>query len=879
MEQTIPARFEFVVRTVPHHLALTGRGRHWTYEALNRQANQIAHAIRARTTPGVGCVAYLLDQSPEMIVASLAALKAGKACLAMHPGLPDQTQVEIVKDVCPDLILTSGAFETRARAAAAGSCDVLAFDEIGDADAIGNPHPVTQPQHPALIFYTSGSTGQPKGVVWSHRRMMHRVWLSTLHEAITPADRQSLLRHCGFAAAQTDMLSALLQGATLCVLDVVSEGLTSLQTWIDQEQITVLRFPALLFRRFLSTLDGERLFPSVRVVSVGGDAVSPADVALWKRHFPRPCSLFLRFSATEVGVLTAARFDHDTVLRQESPTAGHPVADKELRLIDEQGQSVPAGETGELIVDSDYLADGYWRRPEETARTYTSDPRIPGRRSYRTGDLGRFLPDGRFVFLGRRDQRVKIRGFRVEIREVETALRQLDDLVEAAVVAVNDDEGQRLLAFVVMRAGLTCDPTSLRTRLLVRLPEWKVPARFHVLESLPTTLSGKVDRQRLKEQARGQEAEELSTPLPIGFESPLDPLEMQIAELWQELLRYGRVGRSDDFFLLGGDSLQATVLHLQIEGLAEAPIPINTLFKHPTVAGMATVVHRIRKSELAETPAIPPVLVPFRTTGTRPPLFLVHGGMGRSFVRPHFLEILGTDQPVYGFQASGLDRTRRSHLTIEAMAREYVRAIRTVQPEGPYLVGGSCSGCEVVIEMANQLRHAGQAVAPVLLFDPPVTSRGDLPWWRRYRRMLRAHLRKQFRQHSWNHMLIDRLRRVQDEPARSALRDPAWLGAAPRAALDFHLAGFRHTCRWHYDGPVLVLLSRVRLNRDGPFGDRWTFAKHLRGKVQWFEAGSTHVEVVGGGSELAARQIQQCVDIAREALDAMRRDPRTQASQ
>ncbi len=486
VEQTVQGRFEQVADTAGDRLALSGNGRQWTYRTLNEDANRIAHAIRAHTAPGAGCVGYLVDQSPEMVVATMGVLKAGKAYLAIHPGLPPAAQAEIVRHAGPDLLLATETHAARARELSDGSCRVITLEECSRRGSIENPPPIAGPRDPATVFFTSGTTGRPKGVARSHRAVLHRVWLSSLHEGITPADRQSLVTHCSFGASQADLAGALLLGAALCVFDVVPAGLSAFADWIDAERITLLRPPVQLFRRFLAAIDRERRFPFVRLVSLGGDSVAQSDIDAWRQHFQPPCGLLHRFSTTETSLLTTSRIDHSTPVSAETVTAGRPVEDMVLTLVDSDGRPVPMGETGELVVSSAYLADGYWRRPDETARAFFDDPVDPQRRSYRTGDRGRFVADGRFAFLGRADQQVKIRGYRVEIREVEAALRELDEVSDAAMVS--SDLGEtRLHAFVVTVDLRLFDASSVRQRLRARLPEWKVPAHFHPLSSLPTT--------------------------------------------------------------------------------------------------------------------------------------------------------------------------------------------------------------------------------------------------------------------------------------------------------------------------------------------------------------------------------------------------------
>ncbi|MEA2464018.1 MAG: hypothetical protein QOJ98_1765, partial [Acidobacteriota bacterium] len=426
IEQTIPARFETVVQQVPERLALRGGGRSWTYAELNRAANRIAHAIRGCTPAGSGRIAFLADQSAEMVLATLAILKGGKTYVAIHPHMPAVAQRQILVDVGPDLLLATSARESDARGISAGICEVLLLETAEERYRDDDPPPAATPRDASTLFYTSGSTGRPKGVVKSHRAVLHRVWLSTQYDTIAVDDRQSLLTHCSFSASESDMFGALLQGAAVCTFDIASRGFSEFGAWLEFERITLLHPPVLFFRRFLSTLESGHLFPDVRIVALAGDVVLPSDLAKWKQHFSPACVVLHRFSITEAALLTVSRFARDVDLSGTILEAGRPVADKTLRLIDPQGAPVAPGETGELLVQSDYLADGYWNRAEETAAAFTVDPDGSGQRIYRTGDLGRFSPDGTFAFLGRRDDQVKIRGYRVELREIDAALMQLE---------------------------------------------------------------------------------------------------------------------------------------------------------------------------------------------------------------------------------------------------------------------------------------------------------------------------------------------------------------------------------------------------------------------------------------------------------------------
>jgi amino acid adenylation domain-containing protein len=436
-----------------------------------------------------------------MVIATLAILKAGKTYLAVHPRMPLTAQAEVMTDIEPDLLLTTAALRARALELAAGACDVMIIDEIDERYPETDPPASGRPHDASTIFYTSGTTGQSKGVVKSHRAVLHRVWLSTQYDAIAPADRQSLLTHCSFSASESDVFCALLLGASVHLFDISAWGFEVFRKWLAEERVTLLHPPVLYFRRFLSKLESEAAFPSVRLVALAGDTVLPADLQMWRQHFPPTSVLLHRFAISETALLTVARIDQQTVLDQEVVDAGFPVPDKELVLVNGSGEPVAHGDVGELVVKSAYLADGYWRRPVETVGAFQTLDEATGQRAYHTGDLGRFRDDGRFVFLGRRDHQVKIRGYRVDAREVEAVLLQLDGVAEAAVVARHEQGETQLVAYVVLKPQARWDPVALRARLRAILPEWKIPAHLERIASLPTTATGKVDRQWLASQA------------------------------------------------------------------------------------------------------------------------------------------------------------------------------------------------------------------------------------------------------------------------------------------------------------------------------------------------------------------------------------------
>lgn len=709
IEQTIPTRFEHVVRRLPDAVALTGGGRRWTYADLNARANQIAHVIRAEAKPGSGCVAYLSEHAPEMVIATLAVLKAGKTYLAIHPGAPPDRQADIVRSVNPELVLTTESLGSRAVGLAQRvGCPVVVLDEVRGGPVADPPGTDVLPQHPSTLFYTSGSTGQPKGVVKSHRAVLHRVWLAAHHDGVGPGDRQSLLTHCAFSASESDMFGALLNGATLSVFDFASEGLGALCEWLDRDEITLFHPPVLLFRRLLATLSATGCFPSVRLVALAGEVVVPADVEAWRRHFSPGSVLMHRFSATETGLLSLARITADSNGDLGSLPPGRPVEDKTLELVDLDGHPVSGTDSGELVVKSRYIAEGYWR-PGEAIAMFPTDPADPSRRVYRTGDRGRFTADGGFEFLGRADRQVKIRGYRVELAEVEGALARHPEVAEAVVeVYERPPMDKQLVAYVVPRANA---PTAVAIRAFLRdaLPMYMIPARIVLLESLPLTPTGKVDRAALPPPDLNRPAAE--------HHEPRTDLERQLAVLWEELLVVDRVSIRDSFFDLGGHSLVAAQLFARIEAALGVRLPLATLLQSPTIEDLAAVIgNRKAKPGWRSLVAIQPL-------GTRPRIFGLRGA-GGNVVGYHALsELLGTDQPFYGLQSRGLGGDEEPFTDFDKIVSSCLGEVREVQPHGPYHLMGACMGAVVAWEMAQRLCAAGEQVDLLALVEPRPPAR------------------------------------------------------------------------------------------------------------------------------------------------------------
>ena len=395
---------------------------------------------------------------------------------------------------------------------------------------------------------------------------------------------------------------------------------------------------------------------------------------------------------------------------------GRPVSNTQIYLLDGNLQVVPIGIAGELYIGGDGLAQGYLNRPDLTAEKFILNPfnDEPGERLYKTGDLARFLPDGRIEFLGRLDNQVKIRGFRVEPGEIESVLGQHPLVGTAVVVAREDTSGDRLVAYVVPAADGSPTIVELRAFLKGKLPDYMVPVVIEFLDEVPLTPNGKLDRRALPEEAQERPSQEAGSILLPGT------LEYRLAKLFERTLIVQPVGLEDDVFELGGHSLLAASLFNRIQNEFGKQMPLSTLFSSPTV--------RLLASSLRNEGIMPPLssLVTLQPLGNKPPFFCVHGGLGNIIAFHGLVQHLGPDQPLYGLQPQGLDQNAVPYTRIEDMAAHYIREIRSVQPKGPYFLGGRSMGCWIAFEMARQFQEQGDEVGLVALFDSAVTGYGQV---------------------------------------------------------------------------------------------------------------------------------------------------------
>ena len=695
--------FEQQVESRPEALALISRAGQLTYHELNARANQLAHYLRKRGVTADTRVGVCIDRSPAMIVALLGILKAGGAYVPLDPDYPQARLKFMLEDARVPVLLTQSSLLLNLPPSAA---EVICIDDLSETiarESQDNPQVVTTADSLAYVMYTSGSTGKPKGVAVKHRNVVRLV--KNTNYASFSADEVFLqFAPVSFDAATFEIWGSLLNGARLALMPPAQVSLQELGLALKRYRVTTLWLTAGLFSLMVENhLDDLR---GLRQLLAGGDVLSVPHVRRVVEQL-KDCRLINGYGPTENTTFTCCYPLEDLAQVNGSVPIGYPISNTSVYILDAWMNPAPIGVPGELYIGGDGLAHGYLDRPELNAERFVRDPfsSASGARLYKTGDLVRYRATGEIDFLGRIDNQVKVRGFRIELGEIEAALAEHSSVREAVVIARKDEGDKHLVAYLTAREARELIVDELRGFLQQKLPGHMVPSVFVVLETLPLSPSGKVDRRALP-STNGFK------PNPAkGFSAPGDELELKLTRLWEKVVGIDAIGVNDNFFELGGHSLLAVRLFAQIEKLFGKNLPLATLFSAPTVKQLARAL-RDEGWQAAWSS-----LVMIQGGDQCAPFFCVHAAGGNVLEYRDLARALGPNQPFYGLQAKGLDGKQEPHSTIKEMAAHYIAEMRDVQPEGPYLIGGRSGGGTIAFEMACQLSAAGQEVALLALLD------------------------------------------------------------------------------------------------------------------------------------------------------------------
>jgi amino acid adenylation domain-containing protein len=715
---------EEVVRRFPERAALSGPEGSITYAELWRVLSGWAERIAAATVPG-DLVGILAPVSPEFPIAMFACLAAGRPFVALDPDYPPEWIAQVLDDSRPALLLVSKPDHGAAEVIPAAVRTLDLNSATRDASSSWRPARLGADEA-ACILFTSGSTGRPKGIVNSQRNLLQRVSQSINAAHINSDDRFLTLTSLCTIVGVRDLVTSLLAGASFYLLDTPNAGAREIHRVIRECRISILfAFPALL--RSVVESGQSRAGDSLRLVRVGGDTTLWSDVAALRAWMSHGTSIQIVYAATEAPMMQS--FVGEVVSESEERVPiGYPLLGNELAVVDEDGELTPEGEVGELLVRSPYVALGTWSQGRCQAAG-NEDAR--GARVFRTGDLVRRRPDGLYDRLGRKDRQVKIRGARVELDGVETAIRRHPSVRDVGVVVRVDSESglARLVAYVQPDEAAS-DQFIHELGLMMRrvAPAHMRPWRYYPASGIPRLPNSKLDTRGLMaldlEKSRAEaDARPADTDTSwIGT----DAVEIAVARVWRDILGLQLTCPEDDFFDLGGDSLRAITMTFELEKALRRDLPTNLISQAPSFAAFCA---RLRENApVAYCPLI--VLKP----GEGTPLFFVHGVGGCVMELFSICRRMSWPGPVIGIQARGLDGCDLPHKSVEEMADEYIRAVRQQQPQGPYFLCGYSFGGLVAFELARRLSSSADKVAFVGLLAtlPPGHHLLRLRTWTAY---------------------------------------------------------------------------------------------------------------------------------------------------
>lgn len=709
---TVADMFAAQAARTPERIAVEWRwGDAWTYRELLARADAIAHALMGRGVERGELVGVCVPRRPDMLAAVLGVMRAGAAYVALDPAFPAE-RLRFMADQAGIRQVLAWRASEMPEVLAEGR-RLLELEGFDTESGAGPELPGLNGDDLAYVLYTSGSTGQPKGVRILQRNLANFLTSMRREPGITDRDVLCAATTLSFDIAALELYLPLLVGARIVIATENEQtDPAGFAAVLREHGVTILQTTPTLLRLLLSSGRSHEI--AGMKLLIGGEAM-PRDIA--ETMLPHCSELWNMYGPTETTVWsTIHRVDHG----EGAVPLGKPIANTTVHILDDAMQAVADGEIGEIWIGGAGVADGYLHDPARTAERFLPDPFAgDGSRMYRTGDLGS-LRGGVLHFHGRADDQISLRGYRIEPGEIEAAALAENGVRQAVAVAREVVAGdKRLMLYVVAEPDPGLVPR-LRASLHRRLPAFMWPQHIDVLDALPRTPNGKVDRKSLPLPKA------LSGTEPGLQDAQPDRLESTLASIWRELLKVHTVTPHDDFFDLGGDSLLAVRVFERMQAATGVSLPLSTLLTAPTIAAQAIAFRAAGADERGQPASArandtPPdrwaPLVPIQPHGTRPPLFLIHAIGGNVLNYVPLGRGLGAEQPVYGIQAIGLDGLTPPIASIHTMAACYLAEIQRVQPQGPYFLAGGSMGGLIAYEIAQQLHKRGESVGLLAMMD------------------------------------------------------------------------------------------------------------------------------------------------------------------
>ncbi|MEA5574016.1 amino acid adenylation domain-containing protein [Calothrix sp. UHCC 0171] len=722
-DKCIHQLFEEQVEKTPNAVAIVFENQQLTYQELNNRANQLAHHLQTLGVKPEVLVGICLNRSLEMMVGLLAILKAGGAYVPLDPTYPSERLDYMLTDSQLPILLTQNQLLAKLPQHQAQTiCLDQDWEKFADYPE-DNPNSQVQPDNLAYIIYTSGSTGKPKGTMIIHSGMVNYLSWCTKAYNVAAGEGSTVNSSIGFDATITSLFSPLLIGRKVVLLPEENEIEELKQALCSGTKFSLVKITPAHLEMLSHLLANQEVNIQAQAFIIGGEALSEKVTNFWQKKAPLT-KLINEYGPTET-VVGCCIYE---VKKQSFPGGnipiGRPIANTELYILDSQLQPVPIGVVGELYIGGAGVARGYLNRPELTQERFidnpfnhiierlyitsqsVTSPSIRSPKLYKTGDLARYLPDSNIEYLGRIDHQVKIRGFRIELGEIEALIVKHPTVASATVIVREDETGNKnLVAYIVPEKSQTFQNKKLHQLLQEKLPHYMIPSAFVQLENLPLTPNGKVDRKALSAPEKSE------IYISDDFLTPRNEVELQLTNIWEEILNVRPIGIQDNFFNLGGHSLLVVRLMAQIQQHFGINLPLATILQNPTIAQITNTLSQQTNSLSNST------LVAINKNGSQTPLFCVPGVGGNGLYFYKLADYLGSEQPFYTFQARGLDSKSIPHNQIEDMAADYIQAMQTVQPQGPYILGGYSFGSNIALEMTKQLQQQGHEVALLAVLD------------------------------------------------------------------------------------------------------------------------------------------------------------------
>ncbi|WP_138497554.1 amino acid adenylation domain-containing protein [Nostoc sp. PA-18-2419] len=724
--ELVTTMFTSWVNSIPEHSAVGQGSRSWNYEELAKIAQALAQVLLSQGVQQGDVVAVFGTRSFGLIASMVSVLLSGGVLLTLDPKLPSERHQLMLQEAKAKYILYIDSQDQADRGIAESLICICVNPDTGEIlnSSKGNNQTVNLPQitgeDAAYIFFTSGTTGVPKGVLGCHKGMAHFLNWQRQTFKIGQQDRVAQLTNLSFDVVLRDIFLPLISGATLC-LPEEGDNLepSRILPYLEHEQISVLHTVPSLAQSWLGNVPSGVFLRNLRWLFFAGEPLKETLVLRWRDAFPESGEIVNLYGPTET-TLAKCYYRVPVECTPGVQPVGSPLPQTQALVFTPNHQLCGIGEPGEIVIRTPFRSLGYINAQQENRSRFVQNPFGNNEQDwiYYTGDRGSYRPDGFLEILGRQDYQVKIRGIRIEPGEIETVLAQHPNVLQTVVVAREDVPGdQRLVAYIIPNQDSVTTISEIRRFLSTKLPQYMLPSAFVLLDTMPLTPNGKVNRRALP-------APDLSRQEPEGtFVAPRNQVECQLTEIWEQLLGVQPIGVQDNFFELGGHSLLAVKLFWQIEKTFNKNLPLAILFQSSTVEALAKII--CQQEDLAtkmgsvedKSTTTWSSLVAIQPNGSKPPFFCIHGLGGEVLCFRELALHLGLEQPFYGLQPRGLDGKHPLDTSVEDMAAHYIQEIKTLQPNGPYFLGGYSFGGAVAFEMARQLHEQGEEIGILIILD------------------------------------------------------------------------------------------------------------------------------------------------------------------